>query len=316
MSAAKPEQELQEHEEAPSTPVTIEVFEPDKPTLENDFVPLNRDDEKLIAFASKQKCLSGLFRSVMTMLIAVVGLILAANGVSFARISSVCVGSVFVAYLIHIWYTFCKAERIFRIYTVAAIPEDWMDMSVAFVNKQHPAVPLQSISEFSAIAGGFGKSALLRVGTISWLSAIFVMAIKIQDKEYGFSKVLSGGLFCQLIGAFGIDTIGTFYLDPYSKLMKSGHYSGVFLCLGTMVGLWMQSVANDQHYVITSIVTGVGAIFFVLFLTYYPYLCKPTAAELANHETVTSISRTILLFETLGLGMAALSFVLFLWFED
>jgi len=278
----------------------------------NDFSLLNPDEDKLIERASQEKFYSGLFRSSISLGISIVAMIMAHNNMSIEKITSVTVALVFIFYCVHIWYIFCKAERIFRIYTVAAVPDDWMNMSIAFVNKEYHTVPLQSISEFSAIAGGFARTALLRIGTVAWLSAFLVTVVRLK---VGMKRLFKDGLLFELIGAFGIDIVGTFYLDPYSNLMKFGHYFGVFCCLGTVVGLWCQSVKADQNYFLTSVVTLVCVIFFGLFLGYYPYFYNPSKEELEKHDVVTSISRKILLFETLGLGMAALAFVLYFWFE-
>jgi len=272
-------------------------------------------EDELIEKSSYWKFLNGIFRSSITLGVSVIAMLMANYGMSIEKIAAFTSACCFSFYLIHIWYSFCKAERIFRIYTVSAIPENWINMSVALHNNEYPTVPLQSISEFSAISGGYGKGSLLRVGTVTWLSAVFVAVVRIQDSAVGLEQILKDGLVFEMIGAFGLDVIGTFYLDPFSRKMQLGHYSGVFCCMGTLVGLWMQTVSLDQYYVITSIVTAVGVVFFGLFFVYYPYLYNPSAEEMKKPEVVTSISRKILLFETLGLGMCALAFVLFMCFQ-
>eukprot|EP01083_Nonionella_stella_P219082 785062_1 len=226
-----------------------------------------------------------------------------------------------VLYLVHIWYLFLRAPYLYRICTISHQPPDWAPMSITKYNKTiHPGDdseqyhPIESISEFSAISGGVAKTLLARIGTMQWGILMTLIVVQIIDD----SITIRPSIIIEIVGAYGIDMIGTFYDDPNSRGMQIGHYSGVLLATGCLIGFWIQRFVDvkdeDEKYLWLPIVlTVIFIIFFGLFAGYeyiQPLPKTPTMKQ------ITSRSRLIIGFETIGLGMLMASFILYFTLQN
>eukprot|EP01084_Bolivina_argentea_P108995 194819_1 len=268
-------------------------------------LPPDKTVQDIITEGNKEKIRQGIIHVLALASVTVLCVALAHTKLEPENIIGYGFLVVYGTYLAHIWYLLSKAKYIHRIYTLSAIPQDWIPMSIAIGNKNYMKHPITSISEFSAIGGGVAKSVLARVGTITWGALMTLITVKISI--HGDLKFGSGyGLQC--IGAFGIDMIGTFYDDPYSKGMKIGHYTGVILAICCLVGFWIQRIDENEHIWLPVVMTVLFIIFFALFQFYDK--CKPLSDNPTAKE-ITKRSRLVIGFETIGLGMLSLSLCLY-----
>eukprot|EP00484_Ammonia_sp_Unknown_P019291 CAMPEP_0197036860 /NCGR_PEP_ID=MMETSP1384-20130603/14235_1 /TAXON_ID=29189 /ORGANISM="Ammonia sp." /LENGTH=316 /DNA_ID=CAMNT_0042467083 /DNA_START=43 /DNA_END=993 /DNA_ORIENTATION=+ len=229
---------------------------------------------------------------------------------------------IYSLYVVCIWYFFCKAEYLHRIYTHSEIPPEWAPMSIAKRNVPKLEHPITSISEFSAIAGGVAKMMLARIGTITW--GILITLIMTQIKNEHIHVRVSLVLEC--MGAYGMDMIGTFYYDPRSKGMRLGHHIGLALAIFCLIGFWMQQlvdvpnrnkyVADDERQEPLIWLCVILTVFFVIFFGLFegwdklrPFQPPKDPAELKT--AVTKRAKLDVGFETVGLGMLVLSFSLY-----
>ena len=97
-----------------------------------------------------------------------------------------------------------------------------------------PFRPIDSISEFSAIAGGEASHMLHNLGPITWAGMMMMYAAHMQYTEGKFEWDIVE-IFA-VIGVSGIVMIGFFDLNQFDHCLIAGHYLGVFLSIFILVG--------------------------------------------------------------------------------
>eukprot|EP01083_Nonionella_stella_P149563 475242_1 len=140
----------------------------------------------------------------------------------------------YAAHLLTILFrAYCEENSgLYRVYTLNNLPPKWAKMSISYRALLYQNQPIESISEFSAIQGGIASTMLF--GTAVTTLTLIVCAYA-SEMAYHYWYLDTSDVFI-LMGALGLVVVGTFELDPNCKKLIIGHYCGVVMSLGNIIG--------------------------------------------------------------------------------
>lgn len=153
-------------------------------------------------------------------------------------------GSLFLMYTVYflnLARLMCPAAHLFKIQTKLSRVEGWAPMRIANTQLLFPHRPIQSISEFSAIAGGQARHAIANLGPISWIGLVMMYGSQMQSKECSFSWDIAEYLV--IVGVSGIVMIGMFELNHFDRGMRLFHYVGVAMAICILPACLLQGWA-------------------------------------------------------------------------
>ena len=172
----------------------------------NAFIPKDAFLDMDLDEDNRGEIVSGVWHMFLLVLFPAFLIPMSRSGVQVSTVIGITYLGIFLSFLMHIFYFMMTSENIFRIYSRCAVPKDWVGMKIAYANKEFKHIPIKSISEFCAIAGGVSKILLARLGSYAW--TIVMMFIMIEAHN-GRDFIVHFDLILESVGALGCAMIGT-----------------------------------------------------------------------------------------------------------
>merc|ERR550525_55839 len=158
----------------------------------------------------------------------------------FSRFFAVCMGVLYTMFFAQFAWHLSRGRDddayLFKVHTRMSRVEGWAKMRIANAQVMYPYRPIQSISEFSAIAGGQANHMLSYLGPITWAALMMMYAAHMQyiDGKYEWDIAE----YTMVIGVNGLVGIGFFELNEFYHGLVFGHYVSVTMsCLIQVGGL-------------------------------------------------------------------------------
>jgi len=157
--------------------------------------------------------------------------------------------------------------HLFKIQTRLSRVEGWASMRIANTQLLFPHQPIQSISEFSAIAGGQARHAIANLGPISWIGLVMMYGSQMQSNERSFNWDIAEYLV--IVGVSGIVMIGMFELNHFDHGMRLFHYVGVIMAICILPACLLQGLALGGYNMVFPVLLNVVAWPCFLFWRWY-----------------------------------------------
>jgi len=129
--------------------------------------------------------------------------------------------------------------HLFKIQTKLFRVKGWANMRIANTQLLFPHRPIQSISEFSAIAGGQAKHSIANLGPMTWVGLVMMYGSHVQCND-GNSFEWDIAEYLIIIGVGGIIMIGMFELNHFDRGMRIFHYTGVVMAICILAACLIQ----------------------------------------------------------------------------
>ena len=165
-------------------------------------------------------------------------------------------------------------------------------MRIANAQLLFPYRPIQSVSEFGAIAGGEANHMLQNLGPITWAAMMMMYAGHMQYTE-GLFKWDIVEVFV-VIGVSGIVIIGMFDLNQFDYGLIAGHYLGVFMSIFILVGGIIHGVSLSEsdavpggysHFVFPVVMTVIAVPCFLR----WQWITRPSQSDKFEKRLIDSL---------------------------
>jgi len=157
--------------------------------------------------------------------------------------------------------------HLFKVQTKLSRVEGWATMRIANTQLLFPHRPIQSISEFSAIAGGQARHSIANLGPIAWVGLVMMYGSHMQYDEGSFRWDIAECLI--IIGVSGIVMIGMFELNHFDQGMRLFHYVGVGMAICILAASLIQGWSLGGYNMLFPLMLNVVA--WPCFLTWRWY---------------------------------------------